>query len=689
MHFSAKLRERGGRPDRAALGVSLPASHGFKPSEWTAAYNELADGSMEDRNAFEAGMFLFERMERVRDELRKMSGYVQSFPSDDRVIGLCGFLNTHLIKLVKSHFEHREADVLAIEHSLSARTLGGYPGDKYTVSEALQGMLDGAKHPLRAAIAGAPLGVPTPSSPTIGRDDAIRNEIALGRIYDGFECAWQSVQWSGARLHRRGLEYRFDETDDLHFVESRLDLFRREQRFTRDGLEMLPIVERRFSGAMRVAVPEGDALTVRLVDDLHPDLRRNVIAVQNQRVTTTALEVEPFEEVIHPNFEISISKVLDIWFHLSFIASCCLNQASERSGQQELALAADARKFPTTRLADAIAQCTELDARRVALVLQRLTFSLGPQRGRWDELWDRPLVPSGEHLILVWQPFIGCEYTRLIARLASEVPELQDAHSVKGRYFEKHVAEVLQLAFDRSPVHVRQRAKVLQTRIDPEDKSMGDVDVVLVVGDTAFVMECRAMRNAATSYEYWEVKNELEEKLPKILRKTNYLRRNSGWLEAIAAKQGHALGEKVRRYVAVVVSNNYMFEGCRDAEPFYVHVDTLLNAVLMGGPRFGDVVEGREVEYMADYFGNFANPADAMLRAIAKPAKAEMYRRCLHPGVFPMPGIGDSEDHSGTVQQWALKFPELGHIRSLLDQCSFASMLREVAPSSCGRPAKG
>lgn len=694
MRFTEKLRERGiGRADRSASGIPLPAGLKFTSEEWTAAYKEFSDGSTEDRNAFEAGLFLFERMKGVREVLAAMNKHVPIFQGGDRAVGLCGYINFHLKQLVNADQEHRGGAELVIEHALSARTLGNFPGDRYTTDEALQSMIDGAKLPLRFAIAGTVLGVETPVEPVINHEKALFNEMTLGSIYDSFERTWQGVQWTGSRLHRRGLEYLFDETGDLHFVEGRLDVFRRMQRFTRDGLNMLSIVERRMAPATRVPLPEGGSLTACRLDELAPEARRRIGAIQSQRATTTALEVEPFERIIHPRFEIPIGKVIDVWSNLAFIASCCLMEAVERPADATLSgspYAADARRFSKAQLVEVIAQCTELETRRVAQVLQRFTFSLGSDGGRQDELWDRPLVPSSDDLILVWPPFVACEYTRLIARFASEVPQLRDAHAAKGHHFEGHVVEALQRALVHSPAHVRQHVKILQARIDPQDKRVGDVDAVLIVGDTAFVMECRTLRNAATSYEYWDVANDLlKDKGPQALRKRDYLQGNSGWLEGISAKQGITLSCKIRRYVAVVVSNSYMFEGCRDTEPYYVHVDTLLNTLLTGGPRFGDVIEGKEVEYMVDFFGSFADPAEAMLRAIARPAKAEMYRRCLRPGSFPIPGVGEG-DHFGSMRQWAMTFPDLGHMRSLLDQCSFAPMLKDVPPFSFkyGRPSR-
>lgn len=686
MRFIEKLRERGiNHTDRSASGVPLPTGLKFTPEEWIAAYEVLSDGSIEDRNAFEAGLFLFERMKRVREELNTMSKHVSTFPGNDRAVGLCGLLNSNLKQLINNSQTHQNQEVMVIEHALSAREFGAFPDSLYTAEEVIQSLVDGTKLPLRLALTGKDLGVDTPLEPIIDHGSTLINEMILGSIYHSFESLWQAVQWAGSRLHCHGLEYLFDETEQPHIAESRLDMFRRMQRFSKDGLSLMPKVENQTVNFTRVPLVKGNSITTCTFEKLIPEARRRMHAIQSQRAATTALEVTPFEKVIHPKLEITIGKLIDIWTNLSFIASCCLSETEDQPAKAPSHLAsniANARKFPKLQLVEVIAKCTGLKNHNVEKALQHFTFSLGPNGGKQDELWDRPLIPTNNDLILVWAPLIACEYTRLISRFTNEASQLREAYAAKGHRFEEHVVQAIRIALTKSPINIRQNIKVLQARIDPHDKRVGDVDAILVIGNTAFVMECRTLRNASTPYEHWDVANDLlKNKGPQALRKRDYLLENTGWLDAISLKQGIALNQKINRYVAVVVSNSYMFEGFKDDEPYYIHVDTLLNTFLNGGPRFGDIVEGKECEYIVDFFGNFTDPAEAVLRAISKPVKAEMYHQCLKIRNFPIPSFGKG-DYFGSIQQWTMNFPELGHVRSLLDRCSFAHMLREVKPFS-------
>lgn len=686
MSFVGKLQERGrDKADRSGTGITLPVGMGFSVEEWRNAYRTFSDGSDEDRNAFEAGIFLFERLEHVRSELGKMGQHISTFEPEQRALSLCGYINVFLAHSVQQHLKSWSGEFVSLECDLSKRWIGGFPGDGFTTEEALSGLVDGAKFPLRFALSGRRLGSPTPMQPELTHQRATESEIVMGRIYDAFEVAWQSVQWSGAGLHRRGDWFVIDEVSQLHSIEQRLDLFRRARRFARDSVDVRAAAQRTPALLQRIPQCSKGNICAQLADLVDENLKHKVASQLAQRWTTTALETEPFAAAIHPSLDLPIGKILDVWMCLALIASQYVDEATVPLDGQPLDGANvdyGEYAYPVSKstLERVIAECTDLASEQVARVLDRFTFSRGPEKGRWDELWDRPLVPVGDRLSLTWQPLVGCVYTRLIAKLAGEAAELKNAHSTKGHRFEEHVVNAIELATRHSPAYMREKIQVLRARLDPDDKSVGDLDAVLVAGDTAFVLECRTLGSAATAYEYWDVARDLlADKGPQAVRKRDYLNRNPGWIEATALRLGVKLGRPIKRNVAVVVTNSFMFEGTFDAEPYFVHVDTLMHSILAGGSRFGDVVNGQAVEYLVDYFGSIPDPGEALLRSLSRPAKAEMYRRCLQVGSFPVPGIGEG-DICGFFQQSMLKFPETGTLLGLLDQCSFARWLKEVPP---------
>ncbi|AZN35145.1 hypothetical protein [Iodobacter ciconiae] len=287
-------------------------------------------------------------------------------------------------------------------------------------------------------------------------------------------------------------------------------------------------------------------------------------------------------------------------------------------------------------------------------------------------LWQRPLLKQGDGLLLVWLPLIGSHPMHLIAEWAKEAKHLEVINNKRGLGFEVEVATVLSAAIQQSSFC--EDAFVFRSRIEMPDRKIGDIDVILILGDTAFVLECRNLMHPATPHEFWSVAYELNEKIDQVVRKRNYLFDNPAILSGLIAESPFSqVNRKINKVVGVVVSNSYLFEGVSDVEPYFVHVDTLFNTILTGGPLFGDMGDdGREITLHVDYFKPNVPPSETLIRAIAKPAKAEFYRQCINRMDFPIPAVDQTEPY-GIFSKWVFTPPETGALRSMLNKCSFAS----------------
>lgn len=687
MSFARRLRDREKQEsDQVKAGIPLPVGKGFRPEIWTDAFHALTNNSPEDRNGYEAGLFLFGRLELARKKFEELGQHIAVFDPGNRALALCSYLNTYLAKALADDAERNQGEHYDIERMLSDRPFGHLEQSGYTLNEALQLFTDGVKFPLRSAVGGATFGVGSPSRPELTHQAAIDNEVLLGRIYDSFESVWQSVQWHGSLLHRRGLEYVVDELSSTNSIERCIDLFRRARRIASTGHEISSFFQRQPLLFKRIPIVEGQTLALRSIDSISAKQRLLVHAIEIQRDSTAALELKRFLAEIHPKLNLSIEKILEIWGLLSIVASQCLERAITSDPgplSDEIAYMKDVPVFLRSQLVETISACASVSPEQVCRVLDRFTFLVDPHRGhvdkrRRDELWDRPLVRHGDHLALVWQPLVNCEYTRLISKLAKDVKELQEQHAEKGRVFENYVSEVLHGLLTHCSPRIRGHLQMMRARIEPTDFPLGDVDAVLIIGDTALVMECRTLPHVATAYEYWDAENDLlYEKGTQAIRKRDYLRKNPNWLASLAAEEGTSIRQEIKKYVAVVVSNSFMFEGGRSEEPYYLHVDTLSSILSSGGVRFEDWVDGKEVAYFVDYFNGTENPAEAMMCAVAKPAKAEVYRKCLNLIELPLAGL-EKNDFYGWVRQWVVKIPEDGQVLELLKRCSFAHLLKEV-----------
>jgi hypothetical protein len=679
VRFLNTLRARGDANANKS-GIALPVSTGFQPEVWTAAYEAISEGCPRDAAAHEAGLLIFSKLRQVGAELMSLSAHAARLSPEENARWVLHHLNFAMAQLLKALPGPGPDGLVSLEHILTDRPVGRAHGAGYTVLEAVEALTEAARFPLRFALSNKPLGTHVPQAPLIGADTAVLNSLRLAQMYGAYERLWQGVQWSDASPSRHGRVYGFNETASDHSLEVQLDLFRRSRRFAHDIAERTakaPKPPVPFE-VVPVVVPEGlAAVRMSNLDEEQLDTVREALGAID---VTLAYELRPFLSVNHPKLGLPLGDVLVVWQLLSCIAKQSLRIAWRReeeivstenlSGKPHLS-----GVFERSSLVQVLAASTRRSKAQIESVLERLTFSKGRERGRYDELWDRPLVPIGDSLGLAWNPLTSGDTTRLVATLATEEKDLFVEHAQRGHVFEDLVVAVLHHALETSPTDLKASATLFQARIQPDDP-VGDIDCILIVDETAFVLECRVVRNAATPYEHWDViQTLLGDKAPQVMRKVDYLRKDSNRLKELMAKAGVTLAIEVRRYVGVVVSNSYLFEGRRRVEPYFVHVDTLLNSILDGGPKFGDVVHGEEMEYQVAYFESEVPPADALLSSIANPAKAEMYTRCLQQAVFDMP-VFDEGDTPVQWAQWTLSMPPLGKLLELLSQCSFKAMLR-------------
>ena len=671
MKFVKALQARSGANQRPNCGLPLPTAQSFSAEEWTSAFRELGDGSADDQNAFEAGLFLFERLKRIRDELQAVNLRTPLTPAHERARDVCGLLNLQLIQVISMASERFSGDQHSIEGMSSLRWIGSHPGTQYTSTEAMEVLTEGARFPLRVLLSGKPVGSDGSSEEALSQDQSLFAAQALAQLYHSLESIWHSVQWEQARLQRRSRQYLFDETQHPLSAESALDSFRRTSRFTRDSRDPeLQKIRRHVSGR-RIPVLRDGKLDCLVLRELDEQLRIGAENVFLQREITTNNDLQAFLTVEHPMIRLAVGTILEAWTAIA----CLALQLTERSAGVQHIHEITAN-FGKQVIAEALAKCLDVSLQQAEFVVHRMTFGLGPEKGRHDELWDRPLVSVGGDVCLVLHALIGCDYTRLASRLAAESKELTTAHAERGYAFEGMVVQALRNVVEQAPPSFRKHVAMFGARIVPDDKSVGDIDGLLVVGDTAFVLECRSQKHAATPYEHWDVADDLlHKKGVQAIIKRKYLEADPRRIVALAQAQGLALPYRVTRFVAVVVSNSFIFEGSRDHEPYFIHIDTLLNILLTAGPRFGDLVDGQSVEYRVAYFDGDAKPGDAMLHAVRRPAKAEFYKSCMRIADFPIPGINEN-DLSGRLLSWRLSFPEVGGVKELLSRCSFSNLIQ-------------
>ena len=413
---------------------------------------------------------------------------------------------------------------------------------------------------------------------------------------------------------------------------------------------------------------DGD-LVIRTLGQLSAELQQYCLGLAYQRFSILEDNTAGLlNEKLGTLKDLTLRQVLDAWLQLGCLAGQSMMQARALPPASADAVGHLASAIPANDLKHALQSLLKVNEPQASALLDFFTFD-----GTHIEqsLWQRPLLRHAAGLLLAWTPLLTSHPMRLLSSWSRETANLEVEHAKRGRVFETEVVQGMLAA----ALHGELTTKhfVLGPGIKIPDPRIGDIDALLVLDDTAFVLECRSLMHPATDHEFWDAINALRNKTTQAIRKRDYLRTNPLVLSSLIAKSPFASGNrKINRVVALVVSNSFLLEGVNDAEPYFTHVDTLFNTLLCGGALFADIgPDGQEVELQVNFFDSNTKPADALIRAISRPPKAEYYRQCLTVLDAPIPAIDETEPF-GMFRQWTFTPPQPGTLGPLLQRCSFA-----------------
>lgn len=668
MNFINHLRNRN------AKDLKHPVSFGFSPSAWNESYQRLSDGSTSDKNIREFGLFLYQRLEKARESLKQLELQTPFIPVNEVIRGVVHSLNDGCLRLQQEGMEAiRDRSYITLEELGNSRTIKSSVGGEHTQQEALESIVDSARHVLRSAMKkGAGYGTLRPEEPSWEPSQSLRSALQLAQLYDGFENQWQRILWFGGefRYSPHNQQYQLLDLNSPLSMESAVDLSRRSMKYQRD-IEAVRSIQLSPETANELILYQNSAneICVRKLGELPEALQNFALTLAYQRYSLTEESSGPLLNEEHGIIKgLTIRKVYDAWMQLGFLAQQhWLDAQSYKLGSPEYSRQLT-RLISKSILNTALASALRIEVFQAEQIVNYFTFNGSNVE---DTLWQRPILNTKDGLLLVWHPLIAFHPMRLISVWAKEAPYLKVVHDKRGHGFEQEVVLALLAASVKSPL--REKPFVLGPGIKIADKSIGDIDALLVLGSTAFVLECRNVMHPATPHEFWSASEELDAKIEQAIRKRDYLRANPSILTTlIDASPFSCLKRNIVEVVGIVVSNSYCFEGVKDIEPYFVHVDTIFNTIIYGGSLFGDIgSDGNEVSYRVNCFSQKIDAGTALARAIAKPVKAEFYRQCLMKVDFPIPAI-DQDEPFGLYSTWAYTPPEIGSLRSTLERCSFA-----------------
>ena len=378
-----------------------------------------------------------------------------------------------------------------------------------------------------------------------------------------------------------------------------------------------------------------------------------------------------FVQAIHPLVGLHISEIMVIWGELAVMAGQLHALA------QPLATVKDKSKLSTiveSRLSReeiirTIKQCVVLSSDKVKECIDFLCFTAS----KGTTLWDRPLLSAGDDVMLLWWPLQGAHHARLLSAWAKSHKKLAVAFDSKGPANEAILAEAIRDAIAKSS-H-RDHMRFVGAALNPRHKPDEDIDLLMVIDDTAFVIETASIPAPAEAYEFYETEGRLDKKAGQCRKQCAALKHD---LNQIAEWAGDAgLRGKVTKVFGLVVTNSYLRDGVYSDDVCYCHWDTLIN-VLSGGMYFGLTRGAEEFTLKAPIqAGSGDSVADSVIAALQKSPKTEFYVRCIVPVDYKVKGF-DETDIEGYYRALEVDIPPQEMLEQRVRECSFAPTLEEV-----------
>lgn len=670
--------------------VPDPVTPGFNESVFHDAFLAYGDGSPEDLCARTFGAFIAMRVERVFSTLREIERQCRRFSYDEVAEALATYLHRAQIE-VFSDYGNALAEITHISREAlpNLRTSEDAHGNRFTPFEILQAGVDGTRHILKHARDQNGFG----GQGTHPKVDDLRAVlpvvIRLASQFESLRDQWHTVLWGDARAFvdvKPPHAYVIDKYASRLQRLASVDLARRESVAARDGDEIQKVKVAEMIGPKRVLIrnrtsPQEGQLTVVNADALPQQLRQLAINLTARHLVLVDWHVEFFLETSHASLKgVTYRKVLDAWYCLTLLVLADWNAMQEDHTSTGKYPASLLTAFALDELSGAICTALEVTAKQAKAILSFLTYKGGHQT-----LWSRPLLATGNAVLLLWWPLQAGHLMRLVAGWGTSESDSDEPYSDKGHRYEDLVGLTLERARNNAAQGIR--FTPLGTRLVVKEKAadgndVGDVDAAFIVGNTLFILECRALGYPAEPYEFWSVNDALEQKIRQAQRKKDHVIRNPGGVAAWFQQRGMAVSPpEIERVVAIVVSNSFLLEGERKEEPYFLHLDTLYNVLLTGQSVFGGGFDpgDQEIDFHVDFRSEDLRVADAVIRMLKNPPKAEAYKACVAPLAMTIPQF-DETDSPGHVRSPIVTIPsDSEKIESMLSHCSFAPYVTRVS----------
>lgn len=609
--------------------LKTPVQQGFVLQEWDDALEALPSPSSDDLHLHSSAVFVGQQLEGLRTQLRQHP--IPRGQPEALVRRSVGIVNRECLKAYDSS-KQRLKPPLKWVHSIAEAEIELHGSlNKTTVADLTETAIDGLRFELAAV-----------TSSDISFED-LNSERGIGRLalranlsifYHILEEQWLDMLHHGWSVestgHARTIAPHLDTTGAVDRATAQ---YREDQLDLELVLRSVDFVKAISREGTLPAIGRGDGTgSYRAIEtpprDLHTVLLGRIHAMERDLAGVV-------DSIIEKSTRLTAADMLTVWGALVPLA----NEIVTRTPlHQSISSLDQVEQFAPLQDAKALArtlyQVTGLSLAKCHAAIKQLTW-----RSVRDSLWHRPFVSvdGGKRFVIVLSALLS---TNLRRSIEYWVQQNESSITLRGQLFEQFVRD--DLADSLRSNQLLRTAQVPRVSIEPPDRDVGDIDLLVVVANAVLVGEVKCLLRPGSSHECFQHSDRLSEAVDQVGRKAAWIRRNLPWL---VDKYGLCIPADTHVHPCVVVNSPSMALRVIDEVP--VVDQYILHRYFGDGygvtwSRLGEEETAPRVQFYSDDASAAAN----LSRYLCWPPHLRMYRDSVAYSAMFQP---DFVDEHGTI----------------------------------------
>jgi hypothetical protein len=634
-----------------ASKISHPTQISFSIELWEKAYNSHSSHDEEDQHLFEAGLWVFHKLNAIRNRLSEIS--FRNIDKSKLVRYLCGYLNRsdHIISQKKVPLVNK--DTYIAESLIQMKTRENIVHPDATPEEVITGEVDGARYPL--SFIQSFLGDSTREKQTdLEVLDMIQRTMMLAGLYDSIETVWICCLWLGKYIQKKG-EYEMVIDSDIEAAINRaVSDYRRQSlilQFTNLSMfewkhSLSEETKRQiYRNAFEVKIERRQKKKKLSLCPMKYEAEFPP-TILNYRLLAQETYYQKLLTVKLPNYHnFTLEQLLATWEILHSLSNRLFSMFPMDSGVYKLnKLLQYAPTLAKDELAKLFSQAIQVSYKEGEQLVNIFIFRGTPR----EELWFYPLVEVDEKKVCPVMPTIL--HPNLLRSVEHWLAKSGIDIDSKGGEFEKEIIGELKEAIKTTTE--KGKLKDIQIYTISRNTFGEQIDLIIKLRNTFLIGEVKCTLYPVEPLEFYRyykvVKNDA---IPQIKRKVDFINHNKGkFLEVLGlAEKMNYLNIKLIPFIFtnhpycvgfpienVPVVDRYILGRYIDTGEYDMFVLFKQNGSKTVGEKIVFYVTEEEAE-------------DKLESYLLNPPQLKLFKKFITRRVFPIPLLNEEDKKAAYV----------------------------------------